>query len=118
MVVANNVRCCCALREIARRGNLSYTERHPAVVDAVELGGVISAADQAKVFQEFQQADNSITRKKGGTGLAISKRIIDARRKNLGRVARRTGINVLPHAPDHRRAASHAFLGASANVGS
>ena len=108
-MVANNVRCCCVLREIARRGNLSYTERHPVVVDAVDLGGVI---------REFQQADNSITRKKGGTCLAISKRIIDARRKNLGRVARRTGINVLPRAPDHRRAASHAFLRASANVGS
>ena len=68
MVVANNVRCCCALREIARRGNLSYTERHPVVVDAVDLGGVI---------REFQQADNSITRKKGGTCLAISKRITE-----------------------------------------
>ena len=36
-------------------------------------------ADQAKVFQQFQQADNAITRKKGGTGLrlAISKRIIE-----------------------------------------
>jgi signal transduction histidine kinase len=39
----------------------------------------ISAADQAKLFQEFQQADNAITRNKGGTGLglAISKRIIE-----------------------------------------
>jgi GAF domain-containing protein len=44
-----------------------------------DTGPGIPIADQAKIFEEFQQADSSITRKKGGTGLGLSiaKRIIE-----------------------------------------
>jgi signal transduction histidine kinase len=44
-----------------------------------DTGPGIGAADQAKIFGEFQQADSSSTRKKGGTGLGLSiaKRIIE-----------------------------------------
>ena len=63
------------LREIARRGNLSYTERHPVVADAVELGGVILLQIRPKCSRSSNKP--TIPRKKGGTSLAISKRIIE-----------------------------------------
>ena len=44
-----------------------------------DSGPGIAAADQVKIFEEFQQVDNTLTKQKGGTGLglAISKRIVE-----------------------------------------
>jgi signal transduction histidine kinase len=48
-------------------------------VSVCDSGPGITEADQAKIFEEFQQADSAITREKGGTGLGltISKRIVE-----------------------------------------
>jgi len=44
-----------------------------------DTGPGIAVADRTRIFEEFQQVDNSSTRSKGGSGLglAISKRIIE-----------------------------------------
>jgi signal transduction histidine kinase len=62
--------------EVAIKAQADNGSFHVSVRDT---GPGISSADQARLFQEFQQADNAITRKKGGTGLglAISKRIVE-----------------------------------------
>jgi signal transduction histidine kinase/putative methionine-R-sulfoxide reductase with GAF domain len=62
--------------EVAIKATANNGSFHVSVRDT---GPGISTTDQAKLFQEFQQADNAITKKKGGTGLglAISRRIIE-----------------------------------------
>jgi signal transduction histidine kinase len=50
----------------ASASNGAYT------LSVCDTGPGISSADQAKIFEEFQQADSSATKKKGGTGLGLS----------------------------------------------
>jgi signal transduction histidine kinase/putative methionine-R-sulfoxide reductase with GAF domain len=49
------------------------------VVSVSDSGPGIAPADQQRIFEEFQQADSSSTRKKGGSGLglSISRRIVE-----------------------------------------
>jgi signal transduction histidine kinase len=60
-----------AIRVTAGNGSLS--------VAVQDTGPGIDPANQSKLFEEFQQADNSITKAKGGTGLglAIARRIVE-----------------------------------------
>ncbi|HEX2647226.1 MAG TPA: ATP-binding protein, partial [Candidatus Dormibacteraeota bacterium] len=60
-----------AIRAAAENGNFILTVR--------DTGPGIAPKDHDKIFEEFQQIDNSNTRKVGGTGLglAISKRMVE-----------------------------------------
>jgi signal transduction histidine kinase len=62
--------------EVAIRASASNGAYTLSVCDT---GPGISPSDQAKIFEEFQQADSSATKKKGGTGLGLSiaRRIIE-----------------------------------------
>jgi signal transduction histidine kinase len=69
---------------------IKFTETGEVAIEASHADGAfnvavrdsgpgIAAADQVKIFEEFQQVDNTSTRQKGGTGLglAISRRIVE-----------------------------------------
>jgi signal transduction histidine kinase len=68
---------------------IKFTDKGEVVIKATQADGSFTVAvhdtgpgiapsDQSKIFEEFQQADNSATKRKGGTGLGLSiaKRII------------------------------------------
>jgi signal transduction histidine kinase len=63
--------------EVAIRA--AVADDHSYLVSVKDSGPGIAPEDQPKIFEEFQQADNSNTRKKGGTGLglAIARKIIE-----------------------------------------
>jgi GAF domain-containing protein len=69
---------------------IKFTDKGEVAIEASAANGAfnlavrdsgpgIAAADQQKIFEEFQQVDDTSTRQKGGTGLglAISKRIVE-----------------------------------------
>ena len=56
------------------------------LISVSDTGPGLSETDQLKIFEEFQQADGSSTRKKSGTGLglSISKKIVEMHGGRIG----------------------------------
>ena len=57
----------------------TVADQDTVTVSVIDTGPGIAPADQAKIFEEFQQADSSTTKEKGGTGLglAIARQIVE-----------------------------------------
>jgi signal transduction histidine kinase len=98
--------------------DVGFVEIRAAAVDdhfriaVQDTGPGIPIADQARIFEDFQQVDNSSTREKGGTGLglAISRRLIEAHGGQITLDSRpgagATFVIILPQrVSEHRQAA-------------
>ena len=78
-VLTNLVGNAIKFTEVGKVGVQVTSTNGTFTVAVADTGAGIAEADQQKVFEEFQQADSSSTRKKGGTGLGltIAKKIIE-----------------------------------------
>ena len=77
--------------------NLSFVS-----IRVTDTGVGIALADQQKIFEEFAQSDNQVTRKFGGTGLglSISKKLVEIMNGSIELQSRKSkGTNFTIHLP-------------------
>jgi signal transduction histidine kinase/DNA-binding response OmpR family regulator len=74
-------------------GEMDERGRCPIFIEVSDTGAGIAPEKQAEIFEEFTQADGSITRKYGGTGLglAITRRLVEMLDGTIG-VESRVGV--------------------------